>query len=139
MFGPADVQTSRVYPGATPERLYTQTLQALKGSDLQVTETDRASGKIVAIGRFDARNWAQCGEPLRLYHDQGGSNQIVEGVEHYRLVELSASITDGANGATLVLDPAFVAEPVTATATTPECRTTGVLERQILDAAAAAA
>lgn len=42
-------------------------------------------------------------------------------------------------GAGLALDPTFTVEPSSALATSLECRTTGLLERQILDAVAEAA
>lgn len=55
-----------------------------------------------------------------------------------RRVELTASVQPNAQGASLTLDPTFSLEPASALATTPECRTSGVFERQILDAVAAA-
>lgn len=136
--GPPDIETSRVYPGVGADALYAQTLQALRASDLEITASDQASGRITAVGSFEDRGWAACHEPLRIVENQQDQSQVVAAREDYRRVELDASVQGGEDGARVTLDPDYQAEPVSALATTPECRTTGVLERQILDAVAAA-
>jgi hypothetical protein len=128
-----------VYENVGEGELYQQTLQALRASELEVTETDRASGTITAAGRFDERNWAECLPPQRLVQDRDDRQQLVAAPEDHRRVELTASVQGAPEGATLTLAPAFAAEPVSALATTPGCRTTGALERQILAAVAAQA
>jgi hypothetical protein len=137
--GPPEIETSRVYENVGEGELYQQTLQALRASELEVTETDRASGTITAAGRFDERNWAECLPPQRLVQDRDDRQQLVAAPEDHRRVELTASVQGAPEGATLTLAPAFAAEPVSALATTPGCRTTGALERQILAAVAAQA
>jgi hypothetical protein len=137
--GPPEIETSRVYENVGEGELYQQTLQALRASELEVTETDRASGTITAAGRFDERNWAECLPPQRLVEDRDDRQQLVAAPEDHRRVELTASVQGGQQGARLTLAPAFSAEPVSALATTPRCRTTGALEREILAAIAAQA
>ena len=134
--GPPDIETSRVYAGVEPDELYGRTLQALQTSQLQVTETDRASGEITAVGRFAARDWAECPQPKRIVENRQDQQRVVGAREDSRRVELRASVQAEGQGAELTLDPAFSAEPVSAMATSPECGTTGVLERQILEAVA---
>jgi hypothetical protein len=136
--GPPDIATSRVYQGLGADALYAQTLQALRASELEITGSDRASGRITAVGSFEDRGWAACDGPLRIVENQQDQEQVVEAREDYRRVELTASVEGAGQGARLTLDPDYRAEPVSALATEPECRTTGVLERQILDAVAAA-
>ena len=133
-FGPPDIETTRTYQDVGPDELYGRTLQALRASELEVTETDRASGTITAAGRFEERNWAECPRQLRLVEDQEERTHLVPAREDYRRVELHASVQGSGQGATLTLDPAFSAEPVSEFATTAECATTGALERQILEA-----
>lgn len=134
--GPPDIETSRVYGDVSPDGLYERTFQALQATDLEVTETDRASGTITAVGRFEDRNWAECPQPQRIVENEQDQEQVVAAREDYRRVELTASVQGGEQGARLTLDPAFSAQPLSALATTTECRTTGALERQILDAVA---
>jgi hypothetical protein len=134
--GPPVIETSRVYENVSEGELYEQTLQALRASELEVTETDRASGTITAAARFEQRNWADCPPPERLVQDRDDRTRRVAAREDYRRVELTASVQDGPQGATLTLAPAFSAVPVSALATTPGCRTTGALERHILAAVA---
>ena len=133
-----DIESSRLYQGVGADALYVQTLEALRASALEITASDQAGGRISAIGSFEDRGWATCHEPLRIVENQQEQSQVVAAREDYRRVELSASVQDAEDGAMLTLDPDYRAEPVSALATTPECRTTGVLERQILDAVAAA-
>ena len=137
--GPPEIETSRVYENVGPGELYAQTLQALRASELEVTETDQASGVITAAARFQERNWAECPPPQRLVQDRDDRTRRVAAREDHRRVELTASVQDGPQGATLTLAPAFSAQPVSALATSPGCRPTGALERQILAAVAAQA
>lgn len=131
---PADGQTGRTYAGVEPARLYDQTLMALRETDLEVVESDAAHGMIVAAARFDQRGWADCPSSLRLAQDRDERQYMVEAAESHREVELAASVTDAPEGATLTLEPAFSTQPVSPMASTEACVTTGVLERQILDA-----
>lgn len=117
-FGPADDQTTRIYQGVASDALYDRTLQALQASGLEITEADRAGGVITAAAQFDQRDWATCPDSLMLVNDQGGEAQMVDAPEDHREVELTASVTDGPQGARLTLDPAFVTEPLSAMATT---------------------
>jgi len=137
--GPPEIETSRVYENVGASELYEQTLQALRASELEVTETDRASGTITAAARVEERNWAVCPPPQRLVQDRDDRTRRVAAREDHRRVELTASVQGGQQGARLTLAPAFSAEPVSALATTPRCRTTGALEREILAAIAAQA
>jgi len=136
-FGPPDIETSRSYANLGPEALYQRTLEALRASQLEVTRSDPASGVIGAVGRFEQRGWAECTQPRRIVEDSEDREEVVGARVDYRRVELMASVQGGAEGATLTLDPSFTAEPVSPMATTEECRTTGQLERQILEAVAA--
>ena len=139
-FNPSESKTSRVYPDVTSEALYDRTLQALRASHLEITTADPASGAITATAQFDRRNWATCPDSLMLVKDQSDDMNIVAAAEDHREVELTAAVTPGPEGgATLTVDPAFVTEPVSAMATTEECASTGVLERQIYQTVAAQA
>lgn len=135
--GPPDVETSRAYANLSRDALYQRTLEALRDSELEVTRSDPTSGAIAAVGRFEQRGWAECTQPRRIVEDSEDQEQVVGARIGHRRVELAASIQDSAEGATLTLDPTFSAEPVSALATTEECRTTGLLERRFLDAVAA--
>lgn len=135
---PGDSGTSRAYDMES-ERLYDRTLRALQASGLEVAETDRRRGVILAVGRFDERGWTECPSSLRLVQDQEERQHMVEAAEAYREVELRASVADGPEGARLTLEPTFVTEPASPLASTEACTTTGALERQIFDAVAAPA
>ena len=111
-----------------------RTLQTLQASGLEVTETDPTRGVISAAGETDREVWAECPQPRKLVQDSEVQQHLVGIPEDYRRVELTASVSAAPEGARLTLDPAFFAEPVSALATAEECRTTGVLERPILEA-----
>jgi hypothetical protein len=139
VLGPTDQETTRTYRDVAPDALYDRTVQALQTSDLEIIEADRASGVITAAGRFDQRGWATCSDSLMLVNDQGGEGQMVEAPEQHREVKLVAAVIDAPEGARLTLEPAFRSEPVGAMATSGQCRTTGRLENEILEAVAAQA
>jgi hypothetical protein len=131
--GPADRETSRAYGGLTSDELYDQTLEALRASDLEVIEAESTAGVISAGGSFDDRGWAECTAPLTIVRDSEARSSVVPAAEDHREIELTASVSGAANGALLTLSPTFSAEPESSMATTGECTTTRVLERQILE------
>jgi hypothetical protein len=134
--GPSEVATSRTYPGIDRQALYERTVAALRASDLNVTATDPANGVVRAAGSFEDRNWAEC-SPARLFvEDSDDRHYLVTVPDKDRRVQLQASVSDRPQGARLTLAPAFTAEPVSPMATTPRCRTSGALERQIFEAVA---
>jgi hypothetical protein len=132
----ASPTTSRVYPGLDPNALHQRTVAAFRASHLEVTANDSATGVITGVGSFDDRNWAECAKPRMLVQDTKGRHRLVDAPEKEREVELQASVSDGPQGATLTLDPAFTLSPGHRMATSPKCETTGALEREILDAVA---
>jgi hypothetical protein len=134
--GPADRETSRAYGGVTSDELYDQTLEALRASDLEVIEAEPRTGVITAAGSFDDRGWAECTAPLGIVRDSEARSSVVPAAEGHREIELTASVSGAANGALLTLSPTFSAEPESPMATTGECTTTRVLERQILETVA---
>jgi hypothetical protein len=137
-FGPPAIKTSRAFQGVDRQVLYERTVAALRASDLKVTATDPATGVVTAVGSFDGRNWAECSQSKLFVEDSEDRHHLIAVPDKDRRVKLQASVSAGPQGATLTLDPAFTAEPVSPMATTPECRTTGALERQIFEAVAKA-
>ena len=85
---------------------------------------------------FEGRDWAECSKAKLFVEDSENRHHLVAVPDKDRRVALRASVSDRPEGATLTLAPAFTAEPVSSMATTPRCRTTGVLEHQIFDAVA---
>jgi hypothetical protein len=134
--GAPDLTTSRVYPGVTSEALYDRTLEVLRASDLEVVEAARADGEITAAGRFEDRGWAECTPPRRIVRDSEARSSVVPAAVDHREVELTASVSDGADGALLILAPTFWVEPESPMATTGACTTTRLLERDILETVA---
>ena len=137
--GPPDVTVSRTYQGVDRGGLYERTVAALGAMELKITASDPASGRLTAAGGFDGRNWAECSQPRMLVQDSEDRNRLIAVPDKNRRVQVQASVSDGPQGATLSLEPAFTAEPASPMATTPECHTTGALERQIFEAVARAA
>jgi hypothetical protein len=136
-FGSPDIKTSQTYADLSPDALYQRTLAALRDSGLEVTSADSTRGAITATDRFEQRGWAECRQPRHIVRDTEARAHIVAAPESHRELELQASIEDTAEGARLTLAPRLWAMPVDPLATTEKCRTTGVLERQILDAVGA--
>jgi hypothetical protein len=130
---PSDQTTSRSYPGIEGQVLYERTLAALRASELKVIGTDPAKRTVTAAGSFDRREWADCSRSLVLVEDIEERHSLVAVPDRNRRVELRASIGEGPGGATLTLAPIFTAERVSLSATSPSCRTTGALERQIFE------
>jgi len=130
------VATSRAYQGVDPRVLYERTGAALRAAGLKITANDPASGRITAAGSFDGRDWAECSRPRMLVEDSEDRNRLIAVPDKDRRVEVRASVSDGPQGATLWLAPAFTAQPVSPMATTHECHTTGALEREIFEAVA---
>jgi hypothetical protein len=134
--GPSELATSRTYQGLERQVVYERTVAALKASAVTITGTDQATGVITAAGSFDRRDWAECSRSLVLVEDSEERHNLAAVPHRNRRVEVRASIGEGPGGATLTLVPAFTAERVSLSATTPRCRTTGALERQIFEAVA---
>ncbi len=127
---------SRAYPGVDQQVLHDRTLAAFRASDLTVTANDPESGAITGAGSFEGGGWAECPKPRMLVQDTKGRHRFADAPEKEREVEVEASVSDGPQGATLTLDPAFTVRPGHRMATSPKCDTTGALERAILDAVA---
>jgi hypothetical protein len=134
--GPPGIKSSRTYQDVDPQALYERTVAALWASKLNVTATDPASRAATAVGPFEGRDWAECSESKIFVEDSEDRHHLVAVPDKDRRVELRASVSAGPQGATLTLDPTFTAKPVSRMATTPQCRTTGVLEHEIFDAVA---
>jgi hypothetical protein len=134
--GPPDVTTSRAYQGVDRRALYERTVAALGAMQLKITARDPANGLVTAAGSFDGRNWAECSQPRMLVEDSEDRNRLIAVPDKDRRVQVRASVSDGPQGATLSLTPAFTSKPVSPMATTPECHTTGALERRIFEAVA---
>ena len=92
-----------------------------------------------ADGSFEGRDWAECSEPRLYVEDSEDRQNLITVPDKDRRVALRASVGEGPQGATLTLASTFTAEPASPMATTPTCRTTGALERQIFEAVAGAA
>jgi hypothetical protein len=137
-FEPPDITTSHAFQGVGRQALYERTVAALRASGLQIIATDPADGAVTAVGTFEDRDWAECPQPKMFVEDSENRHHLIAVPEKNRRVELQASVSDAPEGARLTLDPTFTAEPVSSSATTPACRTTGALERQIFAAVAKA-
>ncbi len=134
--GPADVATSRAYQGIDRKALYERTVAALEASELKVTASDPANGMVTAVGSFDGRNWARCSQPRLFVEDSEDRHHLIAVPDRDRKVQVQALVGQDPQGVTLTLEPAFTAEPVSPMATTPECHTTGALEREIFEVVA---
>jgi hypothetical protein len=137
--GSPETTTSRAYQGVERQVLYERTVAALRASGLKVTATDPATGVVTADGSFEGRNWAECSEPRLFVEDSENRHYLIAVPDKDRRVALRASVSEGPQGATLTLASTFTAAPASPMATTPTCRTTGALERQIFEAVARAA
>ncbi len=137
--GPPETTTSRAYQDVERQVLYERTVAALRASGLKVTASDPASGVVTADGGFAGRDWAECSEPRLFVEDSENRHYLVAVPDKNRRVALRAAVGEEPQGTTLTLASTFTAEPGSPMATTPTCRTTGALERQIFEAVAQAA
>ena len=133
----ADIEASRVYAGATRAAVFERTLAAVQAAGLHVTATDQGRGVITAgrRGFRDDRGWASCPRQLVAPRDDTRRVRLAEPLE--RDLRLTASIREGPGGPAVGLATAIVERQrnsFTNLTFLERCRSTGALERRILQA-----
>ena len=134
---PRDVQTSRVFGEIPPDVAGVRALAAVRDAGVRVANADRARGLITAeLDGFADRGWAECA--ARRVTDRGGDTQRFRWADRLdRSLELTATVREApGGGAEVALDPTFAERQrnsFTNTTFLEPCRSTGALERRILD------
>jgi hypothetical protein len=131
------VERTRSY-GQDRQAVWDRLLRFLERNRIAVTTADLATGKITAERRdFAPEGWADC-ERRRVYDSTGsGSTRVGWALRVDRDLALEIAL-DGQAGATAVtVDARFAEEQINSWSYahfTQPCRSTGVLERALLDA-----
>jgi hypothetical protein len=115
-------------------------LQAfLERNQITVTSADPASGRVTAERRdFEDQGWADC-ERRRVYEGSGGGSRMSWALRVDRDLALQVDLTEQAGATLATIDARFEEEQIS-TASYEHfqqgCRSTGALERALLDALA---
>ena len=130
------VESSRVYEGANREAVFERTLAAIEAAGLRVAEADRTRGVIAAeLAGFQDRGWAEC--PRRFVYPRDDTDRARLATPLERSLQLTASVSGAPAGAAVNLDTTVVERQrnsFTNLTFSERCRSTGALERQILQA-----
>lgn len=140
--GTRELPVQRIYADATKAEVWDAVMTSLRANDLPVVAADFRQGKIrVRQHNYLNGRWAACPNiDRRSFDPLAPANLGIRTAPLYRGVDLRLEITATKTGTRLALDPRFFDvgrdDGRRAFAFQTRCRSTGILEQALIDAAA---